>query len=1289
MNHDKASKMIQTPLAYSKRRKSQRAIFAVVFGISFLMSLNVAYANVFNSIGDTIMDGIDILNPIDDIIGAILLFFFKMIVTLVAAMMDALISPVQTLTSYSMDDLNAIIPLYASNGESFGAVASKYVNNLAIFIWIMLALFGIFANMIYTAQGSKKAEPPGRMFINITLSGVFTFLAQDFMYIMFDEIVQPLTAEFNQAINNASFSSSNDFFDTLASTIIGGMQTGLVSIILATIMLILIGINFFKLALEMVQRYVIIAFLCILSPLGFAAGGCQETRDVSKRWFRMFWSQSILLFLNVWCIAISLQCMINVQSSSDILIWALVTYGFIKVALQLDDILKNAGLDITRQTSGLMQDLWTAGHVVGGVMNAAGNLAATGKGFVQDAAAVRSGNMTAGQAMANVAKNLSRSPIMATAMAPLLPFTATALGATGATARKEMEQHFAKTGAERLKEKKDYNSPLAKQTAKNVLSNSDDKNLRAAAKNGDIKLNNSLDKDGSITGVATTKNADGSITRTGFKISGNGTASQTQATGISRTGRDANGNATITDSKLGTFRVDQDRNDPSKYNLTQVADADGNELKSGDNPMTMSVKDAAAGSEAEAANHVLENGGLQQMQNHMEDAKNFANMSPSDRATSGMDMSSVNQDALQNVAASKMNETDSDILGDNGKIVGMNMDQDGNLTATVAKTDGGLTTMQDYAIGSGGAEAIGNEKRIAVSEDGTKAAFQNKSTGTAFSMEKTRDANGHEQWKVSQLDETGAPMTNGMQFTAPAVNGESAQDAAMRVSDSDMANAKFEGYHGAVDALSSGNSAKMNELNYNTPEVRAAYSSVYGATDDVPSGSTMVGLTKTETGTTASYVNGNERYDVTRNDGQAMPVSTNHTIAEPKTNADGTQSIITTGADGTKYETSFAGQDGDKSVYSVKPIEDANGTPIVQAPERTFSMPATQDGKETTMNDVASYMVSDRGMNVMNSIDHGRKQAVAEYSSVDPSQNGAKLNHAEEVGSAIATDIAGGNFNMSATSSPNAAHLEDMQESFANGSGQIFMAETRNEHGGVTFDAVHTDPDSGRQMVARVEQQEDGSFKVNAPMYAHQNQEEIGSYYENLGREALTGQQGLGNHVYDGMMSEQNSEPARKSFAESAKIPEAENVTGIRMPVKDSDYFACNTHQEIPVAEADQGRFANHEVVRTRTMTGGDGGEVTARTDIFTSPNGKECTVALYSGDTTDSFVNRMVLSNFDGKNITINHDGQSQTIQLKKNYGSVGQVATEFNGVRDGDDFNKVIGRISGKNKESKKKKK
>ena len=80
MNHDKASKMTQTPLAYSKRRKSQRAIFAVVFGISFLMSLNVAYANVFNSIGDTIMDGIDILNPIDDIIGAILLFFFKIFI---------------------------------------------------------------------------------------------------------------------------------------------------------------------------------------------------------------------------------------------------------------------------------------------------------------------------------------------------------------------------------------------------------------------------------------------------------------------------------------------------------------------------------------------------------------------------------------------------------------------------------------------------------------------------------------------------------------------------------------------------------------------------------------------------------------------------------------------------------------------------------------------------------------------------------------------------------------------------------------------------------------------------------------------------------------------------------------------------------------------------------------------------------------------------------------------------------------------------------------------------------
>lgn len=1280
------------PLVTVKRQKKLRKqLIIIVCIVAAILSLHIAYANIFESAGDTLLAGIDALNPIDDIFSAMLLFLFKLIVSVVAGLLDALIDPIQKITSYSMDQLNQIIPLYDGSGNSYGELASKYIKNLAQFMWIILSLMGILANMIYTTQGNKKAESPGRMFVGIVISGVLMFIAQDLMFLLFDSVIQPLTSEFSKAIEDSSLlQSSSGVFDMIGSSLIQGFSTGLISIILAIIMLIIIGVNFFKLALEMVQRYVIIAVICILSPLAFAAGACQETRDIAKRWFRMFWSQGILLFLNVWCIGISLQCMINVQSySGDILIWALITYGFIKVAMQLDDILRNAGLDITKQTAGLVEDLWTAGRVMGGLIGGASALAGAGKSLAHDLPKVQSGEMSAAQAIQNMTRsfNPGQHPIMAAAFAPVGAAAAAYTMRTGEMAKKDMLQDFAKTGQERKQNRKNYNTDLARKTAKDVLSKSSDQRLRDAAANGDIKLNNSLDKDGSITGTAITKNADGSVTRTGFRISGNGRDVQTEMTGMTTTSQDENGNTKIKDSKLGTFAVNQDPNDPSKYNLTQVEDADGNEVDP-DNALHMSFRDKEAEGAEEAANNLVNNSGLEQMQNRVDEAQNFANMSAEERKEAGADISDINQDALNNVVADKLSNGDTDYLGENGKISSVQLDDEGNLTATVTNTDNGVTTMQNYAIGAGGATPIGSGTKISCTEDGKQAAFLNEDTGTAFTMQKTTDSKGRSQWQVTQCNLDGSAMENGMKFTVPAKNGESAQDAAIRVAGSDEAASSRERYNAAVETMQSGDTAAMNGMDYNSHEARAAYGTLYGSEKDgVTQGSTLSKLTRNENGTTATYLHsdtgGTSREVVTRADGQSEPisrVSTHATITPSGDGDDSSRIVVSNSADKSTYEAKPVGTNGDRTVYGVRQLTDGEGKQIIDAPERTFELPTVQNGRATTMNDVSDFMVSDKGMNIMNGLNQNHMEAQSGYREFDSTMGGTRVENGNGYASAIATDIASGDFVASGESSPNATPDTDLQQAFAQGTGKIFVNDTRNEHGGLSVDAVYNDQETGREVMTHMEQQSDGSFKMSAPFNTHPVDEDISNYYQNVGKLASAGVQDLGDVVYDGMLSERNTPIARKAFAEAADIPAGEEVSTITIPTKKNPYIGCTTTQELPLNEQENPYYASHEVVRTRVMSGVSGGDVSGRADILTAKSGKECVVSLFESESSDSPLNRMVLTDFTGTSVTIRHDDKVERIRLKDKYTDINKVAAKFVGVKDGDDFKRVLGQITGK---------
>lgn len=415
-----------TAIEKDKRRMKtiNKAAISITVIAAMTMCMSFAYAGIFESIGDALFVGTALTNPTDIIIGGVIMLVFKVIAQLIASLLDSFLSPVYTITTMKLGDLYKYIPItnktYTDAGliwaDDLGPTVNRVLLGTGLMIWVVLSIFAILIDFYYVASGDKRAVPGSKLFLKIVVTGVLTWKSQELMFYIFDNIIQPLTSSFQDAVKGAD--STPNVFSVIGSSFCT-ISAGLVGAVIAILMLLLIGINYFKLALEMIQRYLIIAVICALSPMAFATGSNPETEDISKKWFRMFWSQCVLLFLNVWCLAVVKQGMMNVaQASADkIVIWGLVVYGFIKVSQQLDDILQNAGLSITRQTSGMLEDFFMMGKSMMGLASTAVNAAATGFQFKQDSAKLREGLANGTKTMddykrhiANTTANNSRNP---------------------------------------------------------------------------------------------------------------------------------------------------------------------------------------------------------------------------------------------------------------------------------------------------------------------------------------------------------------------------------------------------------------------------------------------------------------------------------------------------------------------------------------------------------------------------------------------------------------------------------------------------------------------------------------------------------------------------------------------------------------------------------------------------------------------------------------------------------------------------------------------------------------
>ena len=281
-----------------------------------------------------------------------------------------------------------------SNGTNF---IESLQNNVLVPIGMALCLllmgFGIFRNM-FSGLGFA-GENPVKMVLRWFIAGVMVFILDDIFVFCLNNIYMPASNMFQQlpTVSEPSMSYSMGF-----------------SALTETILLLVFGImiitNLFKLAIEIVERYLLCNVLIVFSPLLAASITLETTLKVFQSTVKMVVGQGIIMLLNivtVKLVSLSFNPLLNdltdmsagvsVKHATLILVDMIFILALLKVAQRFDNYMRDLGLLVGVTGGNLWGDIIAATHTVSGLFSSAAKK--IGKLGAKGAAAGSAGAATA------------------------------------------------------------------------------------------------------------------------------------------------------------------------------------------------------------------------------------------------------------------------------------------------------------------------------------------------------------------------------------------------------------------------------------------------------------------------------------------------------------------------------------------------------------------------------------------------------------------------------------------------------------------------------------------------------------------------------------------------------------------------------------------------------------------------------------------------------------------------------------------------------------------------------
>lgn len=541
-------------------------------------------------------------SAVSDLVSNFLSLVVMVIARIILQFCDLIMNPLLEITQMTTEEIAHYIPGFAMSGDGIGGYFSQAITVISTTIAGALIAVRIISYLMETADGARTESVP-KLIWNAVFGMVLTLTGSHFLQLMFDEIISPLTTALSEGVTGGGLGEFS--FEDSGMKIIGQTESGDAagtivawmggfsivegaSLVVSVVFLFLIWWNLIKLVLECAERYIICVFTILLSPLAFATATNERTKDTAVNWMQMFWSQCVLLILNIWVVGIA-RTALNIglvgASVESVVKWGLVTYAYLKIAQKLDDMLAKAGFRIT-STTGLdpMSEAAGAFRIIAGaahdVLDLAGSVAGHGR-----AAADAIGNVVGGAG--------SNSK-------PIAAGVAAAAGANGAAAGaannldkygkvsygdKEKADRFVRgTNAERSDMYKNpgetFNSNSNRQAMANALDELGfDGGKVSHGTVEDLAPDNAIK--GAVNGKVTYRDENGKITGvSGFRYSSDEsgmTATKTSDLAISPDGQSA-----ILTTDKGKFRLENTgrtaANGSQEWTATRMTDGKGRSL---------------------------------------------------------------------------------------------------------------------------------------------------------------------------------------------------------------------------------------------------------------------------------------------------------------------------------------------------------------------------------------------------------------------------------------------------------------------------------------------------------------------------------------------------------------------------------------------------------------------------------------------------------------------------------------------------------------------------------------
>lgn len=548
------------------------------------------------------MTGCIALSAISDLVSNFLSLVVMVIARIILQFCDLIMNPLLEITQMTTEEVAHYIPGFAVSGNGIGGYFSQAIMVISTTIAGALIAVRIISYLMETADGARTESVP-KLIWNAVFGMVLTLTGSHFLQLMFDEIISPLTTALSEGVTGGGLGEFS--FEDSGMKIIGQTESGDAagtivawmggfsivegaSLVVSVVFLFLIWWNLIKLVLECAERYIICVFTILLSPLAFATATNERTKDTAVNWMQMFWSQCVLLILNIWVVGIA-RTALNIglvgASVESVVKWGLVTYAYLKIAQKLDDMLAKAGFRIT-STTGLdpMSEAAGAFRIIAGAahdtLDLAGSIAGHGR-----AAADAIGNTVGGAG--------SNSKPIAAGVAAAAGANGAATGAASNLDKygkvsfgdKEKADRFVRgTNAERSDVYKNpgetFNSNSNRQAMANVLDELGfDGGKVSQGMVEDLAPDNAIK--GAVNGKVTYRDENGKITGvSGFRYSSD--ESGTIATKTSDLAISPDGQSAILTTDKGKFRLENTgrtaANGSQEWTATRMTDGKGRSL---------------------------------------------------------------------------------------------------------------------------------------------------------------------------------------------------------------------------------------------------------------------------------------------------------------------------------------------------------------------------------------------------------------------------------------------------------------------------------------------------------------------------------------------------------------------------------------------------------------------------------------------------------------------------------------------------------------------------------------